>query len=140
MKPNEALQILIKHQAWRKGEHDEATEPKDLTEAMNVAIEALEKEEKDKSNWERRNKEVDEALDKKFGAEDNINYHKNTFAISEMHNGEPIGATDYFIGGIKVSRLEWMRQNRINDLPTLIKELQEEYTRLTNTNLKTITK
>jgi hypothetical protein len=42
MKPNEALQILIKHQAWRKGEHDEATEPKDLTEAMNVAIEALE--------------------------------------------------------------------------------------------------
>jgi hypothetical protein len=42
MKPNEALQILIKHQSWRKGEHDNATEPKDLTEAMNVAIEALE--------------------------------------------------------------------------------------------------
>ena len=42
MEPNEALQILIKHQAWRLGKHDEATEPKDLTEAMNVAIQALE--------------------------------------------------------------------------------------------------
>jgi hypothetical protein len=43
MKLNEALQILIKHQAWRLGEHDNATEPKDLTEAMNVAIEVLDK-------------------------------------------------------------------------------------------------
>jgi len=57
---------------------------------------------------------------------------KNTFAISEMYNGKPTGDTEYFIEGVKVTKPEWMRQNRINDLPTLIKELQEEYTRLTN--------
>ena len=57
---------------------------------------------------------------------------KDTEAKTEMFRGEPTSDTEYFIQGVKVTRWEWMCQNRINNIPKQIKELQEEYYRLTN--------
>lgn len=37
----EAIQILIDHQMWRLGSDTEPTNPKQLTEALNIAIRVL---------------------------------------------------------------------------------------------------
>ena len=39
----EAIEILSNHQKWRKGADTPATDPKQLTEALEIAISALEK-------------------------------------------------------------------------------------------------
>lgn len=42
MNLHEAVIVLKEHNGWRKGEHDRAPHPKELTEALEIAIKLLE--------------------------------------------------------------------------------------------------
>ncbi len=42
MKIKEALKIIVQHQDWRTGADINPVKPKDLTEAINVAIKKME--------------------------------------------------------------------------------------------------
>lgn len=44
MTHGEALDVLSKHQQWRKGSHQVETDSKNLTEALEVAINLLKEE------------------------------------------------------------------------------------------------
>lgn len=42
MNLQEAVIVLKEHNGWRQGKHDRATHPKELTEALEIAITLLE--------------------------------------------------------------------------------------------------
>lgn len=105
MTKEEAIEIIKKYQTGK------GIAGGDWLEALTLAIQSLEAQGR-------------EVIDNK--------HSKDTEAKTEMFRGEPTSDTEYFIQGVKVTRWEWMCQNRINNIPKQIKELQEEYYRLTN--------
>jgi len=41
MKIEQAVEVLSQHQKWRRGEHDKATDPKKLGEAIDMVLHRL---------------------------------------------------------------------------------------------------
>ena len=104
---------MTKEEAIKELNHigGECTWTTEQSEALTLAIQSLEAQGR-------------EVIDNK--------HSKDTETKTEMFRGEPTSDTEYFIQGVKVTRWEWICQNRINNIPKQIKELQEEYYRLTN--------